>query len=75
MHAYVIPISSSTERGVLDLFTGLLLAAWLLSPVPALKAEVSVPVAIEGLTYQVAENLRGFSVLSRILEEGSANSY
>lgn len=40
-HAYVIPISSSTERGVLSLFTGLLLAAWLLSPVPALKPACS----------------------------------
>ena len=38
-----------------------------------MKAEVSLPVA--GLTYQVAENWRGFSVLCRLLEEGSANSY
>lgn len=36
-------LSSETSRTVLDLFTGLPLAGWLLSPVPALKAEVSVP--------------------------------
>ena len=38
-----------------------------------MKVEVSLPVA--GLTYQVAENVQGFSVLSRIPEEVSANSY
>ena len=36
-------LSSETSRTVLDLFTGLPLAGWLLSPVPALKPEVSVP--------------------------------
>lgn len=37
------PLSSETSRTVLDLFTGLPLAGWLLYPVPALKPEVSVP--------------------------------
>lgn len=32
-----------SENPLLDLFTGLPLAGWLLSPVPALKPEVSVP--------------------------------
>jgi len=36
-------LSSETSRTVLDLFTGLPLAGWLLSPVPALKPPVSVP--------------------------------
>ena len=77
-HAYVIPLSSSTERGVLDLFTGLLLAGGpcCLAAFPGASSESwGICTGRYWTPYQVAENLRGFSVLSRILEEGSANSY